>query len=91
MTTLLVVHSEVAALGLLCLDSLEESFEVSSAKSLVISPLDHFEEEGGAVLHRLCENLKKISFVVIVDEDLLALQHINIFLNLDVDVGEICA
>jgi hypothetical protein len=37
--------------------------------------LNHFEEQSGSVLDRLCKYLKEISIVVIVNQDVEALRE----------------
>jgi hypothetical protein len=51
------VCSQVASVGLVFLNSLEQGFEISSPEALMVSALDDFHEEGGSVLEWLCENL----------------------------------
>ena len=50
----------------------------------MVSPLNDFKEEGGAILEWLGKDLQKISLVVVVNEDLLALQDVDVFLHLEV-------
>ena len=72
---------------MLGLNSFEKSLEVSSAETLMVATLDDFEEESWAILERLCEDLKKVALVIVVDEDLLSLKHVDILLHLHVDVA----
>ena len=53
----------------------------------MVATLDDFEEEGRTILERLCEDLKKVALVIVVDEDLLSLKHVDILLHLHVDVA----
>jgi hypothetical protein len=46
----------------------EEGFEISFPKGLATSPLYQFEEEGRSVLERLSEDLKHVSFLILVYE-----------------------
>src|SRR5687768_11918976 len=61
---------EVPAERLLALDGLEESFEVALTEADGAVTLDHLEEEGRAILGRLREDLKQVSLVVAVGQDL---------------------
>src|SRR4051794_26691597 len=54
---------------LLALDRLEQRLEVPLAEAAGPVALDHFEEEGGAVLDRLGEDLEQVPLLVAVDED----------------------
>ena len=54
----------------------------------MIATLDYLEEQSRAIFQRLSEDLQKVAFVIVVDEDLLSLQHIDILLHLHVDVAE---
>ena len=78
--------SEVATEGLLSLDCLEERLEVTSSEALVVSSLDDLEEKCRAILERLGEDLEQVALLVVVDENLLPLEHINVLLNLQVDL-----
>lgn len=84
----LFLRSEVAALSLLHFDCFEEGLEVAGAEALVVPSLDNFQEKGRAILQRLRENLEKVSLIVVVNKDLLALKDIDILLHLHVDFAE---
>ncbi len=60
---------QVAALGLLAFDRLEERLEVSLAEARCTLTLDDLGEQGGAVGKVLGEDLKEIATSVHVDED----------------------
>src|ERR687884_1345633 len=60
---------QVAALGLLALDRLEQGLEVAVAEAARAVALDHLEEERGAILRRLREDLEQVAVVVAVGED----------------------
>src|ERR1035441_382711 len=60
---------EVAALGLLPLDRLEQRLEVPLAEPLRAVPLDQLEEYGRPVLHRLGEDLQQVPVLVPVGQD----------------------
>src|SRR5512143_215472 len=62
-------RSEVAPARLLALDRLEERLEVPLSETLAAPALDHLEEEGGAVLHRLGEELQEVPLLVPVDQE----------------------
>lgn len=78
-----MMQSKVSSLFLLLLDGNEKTLEVSSSESFMISPLDDLIEKSRLILHRLGEDLKEISFLVIINQDLVLLKNINVFRNLD--------
>lgn len=78
-----MMQSKVSSLFLLLLDGNEKTLEVSSTESFMISPLNDLIEKSRLVLHRLGEDLKEISFLVIINQDLVLLKNINVFRNLD--------
>ena len=86
-----VGHSEVATLLLFGLDGFKECLEVASAKALMVPALDDLEEERRSVLERLREDLEQVALVVVVDEDLLPLEHVNVLLHLDGHIGKASA
>ena len=73
--------SEISSLALIDFNGLEESLEVSGSKSLVISSLDDLNKECRSILNWLGENLKKVSFVVVVYKDVELLDSVEVFLN----------
>ena len=85
--SILLLHSEVSAQILLSFNSLKEGLEVACAESLMVSSLDNFEEQSWAILERFRENLEKVTLVIVVDEDLLALEDIDVLLDLKVGSG----
>src|SRR4051794_41012343 len=62
-------RSERSAPGLFVLDRLEERLEVALPEAPRPVSLDDLEEEGGAILDRLGEDLEQVPFLVAVDED----------------------
>src|SRR5437016_9327735 len=54
---------------LLALDRFEQRFEVPFAEAARAVPLDDLEEQRGAVLDRLGEDLQEVTFIVAVHED----------------------
>src|SRR4051794_12423370 len=62
-------RSERAAPRLLALDRLEEGLEVPLAEAPGAVPLDDLEEERGAVLDGLGEDLEQVAFIIAIDED----------------------
>jgi len=74
---------EVATAALLDFDRLEERLEVSSAKAAVVGTLDDLEEEGGAILKGLGENLEQIPFLIEINEDRELLEGVDVLLDLD--------
>ena len=48
----------------------------------MVSSLDDLEEEGGTIFDRLGEDLKKVTLLVVVDQDLVLLQDVDIFFHL---------
>lgn len=73
---------------MLGLDSLEECLEVSSAEALMVSSLNDLQEEGWSVLSVFCKNLQKVSFFVVVDQDLQLSEGLDVFLHLKAGVLE---
>src|SRR5918911_225296 len=65
---------QVAALGLLALDRLEQRLEVAVAEAAGAVTLDDLEEDRRAVADRLREDLQEIALVVAIDEDALLAQ-----------------
>src|SRR5690349_22571492 len=65
---------EVAALGLLALDRLEQRLEVAVAEAARAVALDDLEEDRRPVADRLREDLQQVALVVAVDEDALLAQ-----------------
>lgn len=55
----------------------------------MVSSLDDFEEESWSVFNRLGEDLKKVTLVVVVDEDLVLLEDVDVLGYFDVHVGEV--
>src|SRR6476620_5017108 len=53
-------HSEIAAQGLLAFDRLEQRLEVPLAEAARTVALDHLEEERGAILRGLREDLEEV-------------------------------
>src|SRR3989304_4599793 len=70
-------HSEVAALLLLALEGLEEGLEVADPEAARAVPVDDFEEEGRAILHRLGEDLEEIALLVAVGLDAELLEGVH--------------
>src|SRR6185503_21036270 len=68
---------EVAALGLLALQRLEQRLEVALAEAQRAVPLDELEEHGGAVADRLGEDLQQVAVLVAVDEHATRLQLLD--------------
>ena len=87
----LLLRSEVTALLLLSLDGFEERLKVACTEPLMVPALDDLEEQRRSVLERLGEDLQQVALVVVVDEDLLALQDVDVLLHLDVGGGEASA
>src|SRR4029079_1096151 len=69
--------SEVAAGVLLALDGLEQRLEVALAEAERAVPLDHIEEDRGAVAQRLGEDLQQVAVLVAVHEDLAPLEVLD--------------
>jgi len=69
---------------LVSFDGLEQGLEVAGTEALVIATLNNLEEKRWAILQWLREDLEKVTLVIVVDEDLLALQHIDVLLHLQV-------
>ena len=75
-------HLQVPSRGLIQLYTLEQSFEVSSSKALMIVSLDDFNEDCWTILERFGEDLEKVPIIIIVNQNLQLLQHCQIFLHL---------
>src|SRR3989454_2446966 len=60
---------EVAALGLLAFDGLEQRLEVAHAEAARPVPLDDLEEEGGPILHGPGEDLEEVALLVAIGLD----------------------
>ena len=54
----------------------------------MIAALDNLKEQSWTVFNWLCENLKEVALVIVVDEDLLALKDVDVLLHLYVDCAE---
>ena len=65
----LIAFLQRTAAGLLALDRLEESLEITLAEALRPAALDDLEEQRRSVLHRLGEDLEQIALVIAIDED----------------------
>jgi len=74
--------------GLLSFDGFEKSFEVSSTKTIVVTSLDDLHEEGRSIFKRQSKELKEVTLVVVVDQDLQLLDSVNIFGDLGASLGE---
>jgi len=55
----------------------------------VVPSLNHFEEESWSVLDWLHEDLEKVTFLVVVDEDFLLLQNVDVFGDLERHLGNV--
>ena len=75
-------YLQVSTGGLIKLDAFEQSLEVASAEALMVVSLDDLNEDCGTILKRLGEDLKKISIVIVVNENLELLQNSNVLLDL---------
>ena len=83
-----LTHSEVATESLLSLDSLEESLEVASTEALMVPSLDDLQEEGGAILYGLGENLEQVTLRVVVNQNLELSESLDVLLDLEANVLE---
>ena len=66
---------------LLAFDGFEQRFEIAFAEALRAFALNDFEKERRAILHRLRENLKKITFIIAIDENAQLFQCVQFFIN----------
>ena len=48
----------------------------------MVSSLDHLNKECWSVFQRFCENLEKISLLIVVDQDLVLLEHGDVFFDI---------
>lgn len=79
---ILFTASQVAPLGLFPLNGLEQALEVASAEALKLVALDDLDEDGGAVHEGLGEELEQVALLVVVDEDVEALDGVEVLLEL---------
>lgn len=77
-------YLQVAALGLLEFDRLEEGLEIARPKSKEVVTLDHLQEQSWTVLHILGENLQQVPIFVVVYEDFELLQYLHVLLDLEI-------
>lgn len=75
-------RSQVASLSLFPLNGLKQALEVSSTKAFKGVALDDLDEDGGAVHERLGEELEEVPLLVVVDEDVEALNGVEVLLQL---------
>src|SRR5690606_23338906 len=61
--------SEVASASLFSFDCLEERLEVALPEAACSLALDDLVEDGGAVLHRLGEDLQQVAVRIPIDQD----------------------
>src|SRR5207244_1872646 len=73
---------EIPPLLLLVLDRLEQRLEVPLAEAARAFALDDLEEERGAILERLREELQQVALVVLVDEDVQRADLVHRLLDL---------
>ena len=64
---------QVSTGGLLVFYGLEQGPKVSGSETLVVSSLNDLVEDSRFILGGLGEDLKKVSLVIVVNEDLLLL------------------
>jgi hypothetical protein len=60
---------QVAAAGLLSLYCFEERFEIAFSEAAAALSLNDLVEECWTILHRFCEDLEHVAFVVTVHEN----------------------
>lgn len=75
--------SEVTALLLFEFERDEKRLEVACSKSLMVVSLDDFVEESRSILHRLGEDLEEVALLIVVHEDVILLEHIDVFCDLN--------
>ncbi len=83
-----VPQLEISPLLLLQLQRLEERLEVALAEGLAAAAADDLEEEGGAVLKGLGEELEEVALIVGVDEDAEIADLLVVFLDGLAGLGE---
>ncbi len=86
--SILHVH-QVSSLGLLLFDRNEQTSEVSGSETLMIMSLNHLIEEGWSVLDWLREDLKEVTLVVVIHEDLVLLKDVDVLADLNVHRWEV--
>src|ERR687885_2998264 len=80
---------QVAPLGLLALDRLEQRLEVAVAEAARAVALDDLQEHRRAVADRLREDLQQVALVVSVDEDAEAAQVREVLVDLPDPGGDL--
>ena len=66
---------------LLSFDGFEQRFEIAFAEALRAFALNNLEKKCRAILHRLGENLKQITFIIPIDENAQLFQCVQFFIN----------
>ncbi len=61
--------SQVSPPRLLAFDGFEQGLEIALAEAAAPLALDDFIEQGGAILHRLGEDLQQVAVLVAIDQD----------------------
>lgn len=80
--------SQVSTHLLLSLNGFEESLEVASAETLMISALNDLKEESGAIFDRLGKDLQQVALLVVVDQNLVLLQSVNVFFHFEASLRD---
>src|ERR1700677_3664749 len=80
---------QVSPCGLVPLDRLEKSLEITLSKTLSALTLDNLEEQGRPVLYRFGEDLKQIAFVIPVNQDTQLFQRREILIDLPYPLNQI--
>lgn len=79
-----MVVLQVATLGLLTLNSLEQALEVASTEALKLVALNNLNEDSRTVHEGLGEELEEVATLVVVDEDVELLDGVEVLLELPV-------
>lgn len=69
--------------GLLILNGLEETLEIAHTEAVVVISLDDLNEDSWSVFQRLGEELQEVTLIVVVDQDLEALNGFKVFFDVD--------
>lgn len=71
------------------LDGDEQALEVSCSETEVVSSLNDFVEQSGSVFDWLGEDLEQVTFVVVVDKDLVLLEDVDVLSYLNAHVWKV--
>src|SRR5438874_13054082 len=82
------VSLQIASRGLLALDGFEQGFEITLTKALRDFALNDLKKQRRSILHRLCENLQQITFIIAINQNAQPPQGIQFFIDVANPIGE---